>query len=260
MKNLTQINENIFRYTLPYKDIFTTVYTIKTDAGYLLFDSASFDSDFEEHLLPLLKELNISEDELKYVFISHDHTDHSGGLKTFMEHFPKTCIISRSPALIERYSGYNTLLPAENTIILKNLKVISIIGHTHDSSAILDMRTNTLISGDCLQLYGIFGSGNWGSNIPIPHTHINEINKLKKMEIEQILTAHDYHPYGYSYVGKEEIEKALDACIEPLYKIKDIIMSAPDLSDEEICKKYNSEKLPTLGAHVVRNIRNYLIK
>ena len=35
------------------------------------------------------------------------------------------------------------------------------------------------------------------------------------MEIEQILTAHDYHPYGYSYVGKEEIEKALKGAAFP---------------------------------------------
>ena len=93
------------------------------------------------------------------MFISHNHTDHAGGLGAFMKAFPNTCIISRHPDIIERFKGYNTLLPQEESVILNDLKIVTIIGHTADSSAILDMRTNTLISGDGLQLHGIFGSG-----------------------------------------------------------------------------------------------------
>lgn len=256
---MEKINENIFRYVIPYKDIYTTLYAIKTDGGYVLFDSASYDEDIDAYVVPFLNELNITQDNLKYVFISHDHTDHSGGLKAFMQKYPKTCIVSRSPALTERFNGYNTLLPQENTVILNHLKIVTIIGHTADSSGILDMRTNTLISGDGLQLYGIFGSGKWGSNIYFPDTHIHEVNKLKQMEINHILTAHDYEPYGYSYVGKEAVLKALDACIEPLYKVRDMIINNPTLSDEEICALYNKEKTPTLGEHVVTQVRKKLL-
>lgn len=256
---MEKINENIIRLTIPYKDIYTTVYAIKTDGGYVLFDSASFDADIDAYVVPFLNELNITENDLKYVFISHDHTDHSGGLKAFMQKYPKTCIISRSPALIERFKGYNTLLPQEESVILNDLKIVTIIGHTADSSAILDMRTNTLISGDGLQLYGIFGSGKWGSNIYFPDTHIHEVNKLKKMEIDHILTAHDYQPYGFSYDGKEAVENALDACIKPLYKVRDMILANPDLTDEEICALYNQEKTPTLGEHVVTQVRKKLL-
>ena len=41
MKNLTSLTDKIHRLTIPYKDIFTTVYTVKTDTGVLLFDAAS---------------------------------------------------------------------------------------------------------------------------------------------------------------------------------------------------------------------------
>lgn len=40
MKNIQKINENIYRLTMPYKDIFTTVYTIKTDNGILFLTQA----------------------------------------------------------------------------------------------------------------------------------------------------------------------------------------------------------------------------
>ena len=256
---MEKINENITRYVIPYKDIFTTIYLIKTDGGYVLFDSASYDEDIDAYVIPFLNELNVTKEELKYVFISHNHTDHAGGLGAFMKAFPNTCIISRHLDIIERFKNYNTLMPEENTVILKDLKVITIIGHTGDSSGLLDMRTNTLISGDGLQLYGIFGSGKWGSNIYFPDTHIHEVNKLKKMEIDHILTAHDYQPYGFSYDGKEAVQNALDACIEPLYKVRDMILANPDLNDEEICALYNQEKTPTLGEHVVTQVRKKLL-
>lgn len=40
MEPVTQINEKIYRLTTAYKDIFTTVYVIKTEKGAILFDAA----------------------------------------------------------------------------------------------------------------------------------------------------------------------------------------------------------------------------
>ena len=255
---MQKINENIYRLTLPYKDIFATVYAIKTKNGVLLFDVGSFDEDIDNYIIPFLNELNITADMIKYVFISHDHKDHSGGLNAFMKKFPKTCIISTSPFLKERYINYNVLTPNDGDIVLDVFKIITITGHTNDSIAVLDMRTKTLISGDCLQLYGIIGSGKWACNISFPKEHIDAINKLRTIDIEHILTAHDYYPYGYSYIGKDNVSKALDACVSPLYFIKDLISNNPTLDDEQICSIYNSDNKPKLGAHVVNAIRNNL--
>lgn len=90
MKNITKINENLYRLEIPYKDIYTTVYLIKTDEGFLLFDAASYDEDIDNYIVPFLNEYNVTGETLKYVFISHDHIDHSGGLKAFMKKYPKT--------------------------------------------------------------------------------------------------------------------------------------------------------------------------
>ena len=254
MNKIQKINENIYRLTIPYMDIYTTVYVIKTHSGVLLFDVASFDEDVENYILPFLNELEITSDMLKYVFVSHNHKDHAGGLQEFIKKFPDTCIISRNNQLKEQYAGYNMLVPKDNDVVLDVLKTVTIPGHTLDSSAVYDTRTKTLICGDCLQLYGIYGSGKWGSNIRYIKEHIDAIDKLRKMETEHILTAHDYHPYGYSYEGKN-IAKALDACIKPLDEIRNLIFQNPDADDEKICEIYNSSDKPTLGVHVVSSVR-----
>lgn len=256
--NIQKINDNIYRTTLPYKDIFTTVYLLKTEKGVLLFDIGSYDEDIENYILPFLDELEITEDMIKYVFISHNHTDHSGGLSAFMKRFPNTIIVSRCSRLKKQYANYNVLVPDDNDCILDVLRIVTIPGHTEDSNAIYDTRTRKLISGDSLQLYGIYGSGKWGSNIKFPKEHIAAIGKLQKMDIQHILTAHDYHPFGYSYEGKDEVLKALYACVSPLNEIKDLIIQNPDIDDGKICEIYNTSGNPTLGVHVVTAVRKML--
>ncbi len=250
--------ERIHRLTMPYKDIFTTVYAVMTDEGALLFDTGSYDEDVEQYILPFLKELGITADMLKYIFVSHNHKDHAGGLNELMKYFPDACIVSRCPKLQEHYKDCKFLAPDDGHVILGALQTVTVPGHTADSSAVFDKRSNTLISGDCLQLYGIYGSGNWGSNISLPREHIEAVAKLRRMDIQCILTAHDYHPYGYCYRGKEEVSKALDACIEPLDEIRAMILKKTDMSDEEICNKYNSLGNPTLGTHVVTALRGMI--
>ena len=252
--------EYIFRMTVPYKDIFTTVYAIKTPQGTVLFDAASFDSDTPEYLLPMLKELNISPNELKYIFISHNHGDHAGGLEGLKGYVPNTCIASRSPALQEKHPDMRFLVPEDGDRILDVLQVVTIPGHSMDSMALLDTRTNTLISGDCLQLYGIYGSGSWACNIGFPVIHMQALEKVRAMNIQTIVAAHDYHPYGYRYDGSEEIGRVLDACVEPLMKIKAMIMENPDMTDEQIVALYNAPAmLPKLGVRPVSAIRKELL-
>ena len=96
MQEIVQINKHIHRTTIPYKDIFTTIYTIRTDEGVMLFDAASYDTDAQAYVLPFLQKVGVSAEELKYIFISHNHADHAGGLHCLAPHFPKARILSRS--------------------------------------------------------------------------------------------------------------------------------------------------------------------
>ena len=256
MESVFKINENIYRTTVPYKDIFTTIYLISGKEGFILFDCASFDSDTEEYIRPFLESVGVNENNLKYVFISHNHIDHAGGLQGFLKLYPNVTVITRSESLKDSLSGYNVIAPEDGDILMNDFKVVAIPGHTPDSAGIFDTRTNTLISGDSLQLYGIFGSQDWASNISMPVEHFERIKALREMDIDAILTAHDYHPYGYRADGKDEVKKFLDASEEPLYKLRDIILKNPDADDEKIREIYNnSDKIPTISARVVAAIR-----
>lgn len=254
-----KINENLSYVTTSYKDIFTTVYLIKTDKGYMLFDTASFDHDVDETIKPMLDELNVTKDDLKYVFISHAHLDHMGGLKRLLEVYPDVTVITKNEDLKNKHPEHNFIIPEENRTFLDALRVIFIPGHSSCSEAIYDTRDNSLITGDCLQLYGIFGSGNWACNISLPKKHFDALEKLEKMEISAIYTAHDYHPMGQFFVGKDKVKEAIENCKEPLVKIMNMITDFPALSNEEIAEKYNAPKtLPKLGSHVVERLRTLI--
>lgn len=256
---IMKMNEHTHRITLPYKDIFTTVYTVKTDKGVLLFDAASYDTDLEQYIQPMLEELGITAEELKYIFISHNHGDHAGGLRPIIERYPNAVILSRSPKLAQTYAEYQVEAREDGDTVLDVLQIVTIPGHTKDSAAILDKRTNTLISGDCLQLYGIFGSDDWASNITYPALHLEALAKLRTMEIENIYTAHDYHPYGFKHEGKEAVAKVIVACEEPLTLVKILIENNPELDDAAIRLKYNgSGTIPTLRVGVVTKVREML--
>ena len=254
--NIIAINENIHKIIIPYKDIFTTVCTVSTSNGVVLFDSASFDEDVENYILPMLNELEISKENLKYVFISHHHRDHSGALNELLKHFPDLTVLTRSSELKEKCSGYKVYCPDDGETLLCNLKVVTIPGHTYDSMALLDTRTNTLLTGDALQVYGIFGSQDWGSNIGFPVEYIESIEKVRKLDIQEIHTAHDYHPVGTVACGNQAVMRMLDACIEPIENIRSLVKANFSKSDEDIRTLYNQQvNVPTITTRVVCAVR-----
>ena len=253
MKHFEKITENIYRLTTAYKDIFTTVYLLIAEKGAILFDAASFDADIDEVIAPALAALGVTP---QYVFISHNHRDHAGGLSRFVAQYPEVTIVSRSPALQEKLAAHPFLFPEEGTVLLDTYRVIPIVGHTQDSAALLDTRTNTLITGDCLQLWGICGSEDWASNINFPTEHVRALARLNQIEIDAIYTAHDYYPLGYCAVGRDAVARYLDACLEPLLRVKALISEHPEANDAEIRALYNAtEGIPTIREAVIKAVR-----
>ena len=256
MADVLRINDNIHRITLPYKDIFTTVYTLHTPQGAVLFDAGSFDTDLEAYILPLLEAAGISAAQLKYVFISHNHRDHSGGLPRVLEAFPHIQIVTHSVMLREKYGPDRLLCPESGELLLDTFRTVAIPGHTADSAALLDIRTNTLITGDCLQLAGIRGSGDWASNIPFPAPHRAALEGVRALDVDQILTAHDYMPYGYRADGKEAVAQMLDACQAPLDCLASLIRSNPNMDDAQIREVFSDpESQLSINIHVVAAMR-----
>jgi len=255
MQNLIKINDNIHRLTVSYKDIFTTVYTVQSDNGCVLFDAAATDADAENYIIPMLKEVGITAEELKYIFISHNHRDHAGGLARLCREYPNVRILSRSAAIKETY-GERVISPEDNDAFLGCFSAVTVPGHTLDCCTLIDNRTKTYITGDCLQLYGIFGSEDWAANIPLPTEYFKALEKLRGLDIAELLMAHDYHPIGYRACGREEVYRTIDSCREPLLKVKQLILENPQLDDAAIRSAYNSSgKIPTIRERIVAAVR-----
>ena len=257
MDFLSIVNDSIYRIVTPYQDINTTIYIIRTQDGVMVFDTGSSDADVENYILPALDNLKISLGDVKSIFISHKHRDHANGLRRLLKEIPEAVIYSRSDALKEEYAEYDVRYFNDGETVMTDLVTVTIPGHTLDSSAIFDTRTKTMITGDCLQLFGIFGSGDWASNVSFIPQHFEALDKLEKMDIKEIYTAHNYHPIGYKFIGKYQIKEALDACKKPLLDIGELIKNNPQLDDEEIRSLRNSDKtLPTINLTVVKAVRS----
>lgn len=240
MLKIEKITDHIHRLELPYKDIFTTVLTVRTPGGVVLVDAASFPEDINL-ILPFLQEVGVTARELKYIFITHNHCDHSGCLGPVLEAFPEAVVMSRSTYLHRCYPQGRCVSMEDGDIFLDVLQVVTIPGHTMDAAGILDLRTNTLISGDALQAFGIRGSGTWAANINYPDAHVEAIRKLASMDIDCIVAAHDYEPGGYRAEGKEAIAQNLENCLVPLRNIRKLILENPGLDDEAVAALYNHE-------------------
>ena len=79
--------------------------------------------------------------------------------------------------------------------------------------AFLDLPTGTLLSGDCLQLFGV---GKYRSGIGYPYLYRRSVERLRGMELSQIVAAHEYDPLGSIARGKEEIEAYLSPCLSAI--------------------------------------------
>jgi len=253
---LTAITPDIHRLVIPFLDIYTTVFLLETPDGAVLFDTATYPEDADNYILPALRQRGITPQSLRCVVISHNHRDHAGSLMRIRQEYPATPVLTGSVKLREQYPDA-VFLPAEDGAeILGCLRVVTIPGHTGDAIGILDSRTGTLLTGDGLQLFGIYGSGKWGANISQPAAHRRAVEKLRSLPLNTIAASHDYHPCGYIARGKAEIDAYLSACTEALDCIRDAILRHPEQDDEALAAEYNRiSGLPTVAAHVFAAMR-----
>ncbi len=254
MDSLTQITADIYRLVVPFEDIYTTVFFIRAGGSWVLFDTATYASDMDNYIFPAMRELGITADALTHVVISHAHRDHAGGLVRLTEEIPGITIFSRSGKLAEDYSS--VIAPEDGDMFADVLRIVTIPGHAPDALGVYDTRMKVLLTGDCLQAYGIYGSGKWGANISSPAAHLEALDKLRLMEIDTLVTSHDYHPVGHEAHGNEEVARYIGACSEALSNIRRFILDHPGKDDAALAELYNAETgLPTLGAHVIRAMR-----
>lgn len=251
MKELTLAAPHIHRLEVPFLDIYTTIFLVETPSGLVVFDTATYPEDMDNYLLPALKELGVAEPA--WLVVSHNHRDHGGGLARFAELFPGTPIAAGSKACGERVPGREIRVLSDGEILVDPLVTVTLAGHTADCVGLLDRRTGTLLSGDGLQLYGIYGSGAWGANISLIPEHMATGEKLREMEIQIILASHNYHPRNWRADGREAVEDYICQCANALRDIRRYALAHPEQSFEEMAASYNGASgLPTVSHRIFK--------
>ena len=189
-----EVVKNIYRLKVPFDNIYTSVFLIKTDNGAMLVDSATTIEDVDEYTIPALNALGYEITDINTLVLTHHHSDHAGG---------KDGILSLAPDI----SVVNSVCE-----ICNGISTYSMTGHTEDSIGVLDMRTSTLISGDGLQGAGV---DKYRCYLKAPKEYIKTVEKIKNdKRIENILFSHAYEPWNKdSAIGRDEVKACLEACI-----------------------------------------------
>lgn len=256
MNGLAEVVPSIYRLVVPFEDIYTTVFIIKSPLGAVLLDTATYAGDVDGYILPALDELSVAADALQFIVLSHGHRDHAGGLERLMDFFPDACIVSSSEGLRRRFAHCHTVSPETLPQLLDCIDLIPVPGHAPDCLVLYDRRSRTLLTGDSLQLFGIYGSGKWGANISKPAEHLDAVERLRSLPLAAVIASHDYHPCGYIARSPEEISRYFDSCKEALVKISRFIVESPDDDDQSLAERYNQAfGLPTVGSHVFSAVR-----
>lgn len=207
---IDNIIEGIFRLKIPFEDLTTSVYFYISDEGVAIIDNATYSSDVDNYIMPALKELKINPADVKYLLLTHSHGDHAGGTKRLSQLLPNAKI----GASFE--TGFsNQFLLQNNMKVLGNLIAVFLPGHTENSFGFLDIATKTLLSGDCLQLNGI---GKYRNNVANAELYKQSVLKLKNMNIERIVAAHEFEPLGSLAVGKNEVIAYLEECLTHFFR------------------------------------------
>ena len=89
MEKFELLIDHIYRLWVPFEIDRTSVFLIRTDEGDILFDAATTAADVNERILPALAEIGSVP---VCLVMSHDHSDHAGGLPYVAAALPKAAL------------------------------------------------------------------------------------------------------------------------------------------------------------------------
>ena len=255
------INEGISRLYVPFMSVSTSVFLVKSMSGYILIDCATTKEDVTDIIIPAIRAEGIGLSRIKHILLTHRHDDHAGGLEELSKQLPNA-VIGMSSLASERMTSVKSKGFADGETIEGSLKAYLLPGHTDDCMGYYHIPTKTLISGDCVQQYGI---GRYGCGLEFPGMYRRTLERLLADEdIENIIPSHEYTPLGDADYGREAYEAHIECCIEYDQLIREFLeaCSADGVTDanelERLFKETYSELLPGILMLPARTIRAYL--
>ncbi len=201
---LEKLTDNIYRLCIPFEDIYTTVFIIIDEEGYIVYDSGNSSFDAEKYVIPALEKMGIVPD---FILCSHSHGDHIGGLATLSATYPSAVVGFFADE--KRYNVNNPKKLVDGEVLLGRYTILNLKGHSVDGLALLDTKTATLLTGDCLQGGKV---GRYGLGVNDVEGYFETINRLRELKPSYIFVAHDFQPLGYSAIGQAAALEYLNGC------------------------------------------------
>ena len=201
--SLIQIAEGLFLLKVPFEDLYTSVFFVEGRDGLAVIDCATTPDDVDCHILPALNRMKTV---ATHLLLTHSHGDHAGGASRLLQVCPNVICRAYEPMEFPKFRPLE-----DGELLLERLQVVPLFGHTLHSVGYLDRWTNTLISGDCLQLSGV---GKYTNGIRYPELYLQSIETIKEMQPDRIIASHDYVPLGSIAEGKDAVVRYLDACAQ----------------------------------------------
>ena len=238
------LTDGIYRLKVPFENIFTSVFALVEDNNCILLDSGCNEWDVNQIIIPAL-------DAARFVpqmmICSHLHSDHSGGMQALLKAFPKAKagLFARN-----KYFDGETIHLSDGGLLLNRFRVLNLKGHTDDCLAVLDEKTSTLLSFDCLQLFGV---GRYGTSVTDCGDYLLTLERVRSLNPKKIIASHEYVPCGFCAYGHKEVEKYLDQCKEMLDYVAELAKENPSRNPKELAKLYNeaNPSLPPIGTTIM---------
>lgn len=242
------------RLCVPFENIYTAVFLIKTAKGYILVDAATDERDVNEVILPAIAACNVATDDIKYLFCTHLHGDHGGGIRFLLPHLKNARVAALSKRAEKLYGKENVRLVREGDMICE-LRVHELFGHSMDSAGLFDERTQTLILGDAVQLYGIT---RYGCGVGFPEEYRKTLYRVLELSPKTLVASHEYYPLGSTAVG-DGVKAYIAEAQSAFERIADFVKENAPLGDAvAIAKKFTAEarvnepEMPSLQASTVK--------
>ena len=193
MSDFNEEIKDIYRLKVPFENIYTSVFLVRTPSGMIVVDCATTDEDVDEYIVPALKKAEIDFSDVTMLVLTHQHGDHAGGLSRLLSLIPNIDVIRDIRELFDGICTY------------------PMAGHTDDCIGVLDTRTNTLISGDGLQGAGV---DKYRCSMQFPKAYLETIERIQSdKRIDNLLFSHSYEPWSREHAfGRKEVEHCICEC------------------------------------------------
>ena len=83
----------IYRLKVPFENLYTSVFLIKTEQSNVLVDCATYASNVDEYIIPALNALGVHLTDIRYLILTHNHGGHMGGKVRLLELAPKIKVV-----------------------------------------------------------------------------------------------------------------------------------------------------------------------